>query len=140
MKILKPFRMFNILLQVYVFNDFLHHNFFLYFHYFFFHLRQFADNFWDIAYSYRLFTTKYIIYDDSFSLSWLLMYSKASRGVFRKRCFENIQQIYKRALMPKCDFNKVAKQLEVCFCIFIVCCCICMDCITYYTFNSFFYH
>ena len=27
-----------------------------------------------------------------------------------QRCFENIQQIY-RTSMPKCDFNKVAKQL-----------------------------
>ena len=29
-----------------------------------------------------------------------------SRGVLRKRCSENMQQIYRRALMPKCDFNK----------------------------------
>ena len=28
-----------------------------------------------------------------------------------KRCSENMQQIYSRTLMPKCDFNKVAKQL-----------------------------
>ena len=34
-----------------------------------------------------------------------------SRGVLRKRCSENIQQIYKGTLMPKCDFNKIAKQL-----------------------------
>ena len=33
------------------------------------------------------------------------------RGVFRKRCFENMKQIYWRTLMPKCDFSKVAKQL-----------------------------
>ena len=31
-----------------------------------------------------------------------------SRGVLRKRCSENMQQIYRRAPMPKCDFNKVA--------------------------------
>ena len=34
-----------------------------------------------------------------------------SRGVPRKRCSENMQQIYRRTTMPKCDFNKVAKQL-----------------------------
>ena len=34
-----------------------------------------------------------------------------SRGVFRKRCFENMQQIFKKTPMPKCDFNKVTKQL-----------------------------
>ena len=34
-----------------------------------------------------------------------------SKGVFRKRCSENMQQIYRRAPMPKCDFNKVAKHI-----------------------------
>ena len=34
-----------------------------------------------------------------------------SRGVLKKRCSENIQQIYRRTPMSKCDFNKVAKQL-----------------------------
>ena len=32
------------------------------------------------------------------------------RGVSRKRCSENMQQIYRRTPMPKCDFNKVALQ------------------------------
>ena len=35
----------------------------------------------------------------------------ATRGFPRKRCSENRQQIYRRTLMPKCDFNKVALQL-----------------------------
>ena len=34
-----------------------------------------------------------------------------SRGVPWKRCSENMQQIYRKTPMPKCDFNKVAKQL-----------------------------
>ena len=34
---------------------------------------------------------------------------QTSRGVLRKRCSGNIQQIYWRTPMPKCDFNKVAK-------------------------------
>ena len=33
------------------------------------------------------------------------------RGVPRKRCSENMQQIYRRTPMPKCSFNKIAKQL-----------------------------
>ena len=33
------------------------------------------------------------------------------RGVLRKRCSENMQQIYRRTPMPKCDFNKAALQL-----------------------------
>ena len=34
-----------------------------------------------------------------------------SRGALRKRCSENMQQIYRRTSMPKCDFNKVTKQI-----------------------------
>ena len=34
-----------------------------------------------------------------------------SRSVLIKRCSENMQQIYRRTPMPKCDFNKAAKQL-----------------------------
>ena len=34
-----------------------------------------------------------------------------SRGVLRKIYSENMQQIYRRAHMPKCNFNKAAKQL-----------------------------
>ena len=53
------------------------------------------------------------------SLRWLLISFKSpyvsqkqpSRGVFSKRCSENMQQIYRRTPMPKCDFNNVAKQL-----------------------------
>ena len=35
----------------------------------------------------------------------------ASKGAFSKNCSENVQQIYRRTPMPKCDFNKVALQL-----------------------------
>ena len=31
-----------------------------------------------------------------------------SRGVLKKRCSENMQQICRRTPMPKCNFNKVA--------------------------------
>ena len=34
-----------------------------------------------------------------------------SRGVFRKRCSENMQQIYSRLHMAKCDFKKVATKI-----------------------------
>ena len=33
-----------------------------------------------------------------------------SGGVLKKKCSENMQRIYRRTAMPKCDFNKVAKQ------------------------------
>ena len=39
-----------------------------------------------------------------------IVQKQPSRGVLRKRCYENMQQIYKRTPMPKCDFNKVALQ------------------------------
>ena len=32
-----------------------------------------------------------------------------SRGFLGKRCSENMQKIYRRTPMLKCDFNKVAK-------------------------------
>ena len=44
-------------------------------------------------------------------ISWSINQKQPSRGVLWKQCSENRQQIYRRTLMPKCDFNKVAKQL-----------------------------
>ena len=34
-----------------------------------------------------------------------------SRGVLRKRCSENMDDIYRRTPMSKCDFNKVSLKL-----------------------------
>ena len=36
---------------------------------------------------------------------------KVGKGVPRKRCSENMQQIYRRTPMPKYDFDKVALQV-----------------------------
>ena len=36
------------------------------------------------------------------------MQKQPTRGVLRKRCSENMQQIYRRTTMPKCDFSKVS--------------------------------
>ena len=46
---------------------------------------------------------------------WLTSYElqkQPSRGVLRKRCSENMQQIDRRTPMPKRDFNKVTKQIH----------------------------
>ena len=40
-----------------------------------------------------------------------LWQKQPSRDVLRKGCSENMQQIYRRKPIPKCDFNKVALQL-----------------------------
>ena len=40
------------------------------------------------------------------------------RGVLKKRSSKNMQQIYRRTPIPKCDFNKVAKQNWVFSCKF----------------------
>ena len=40
------------------------------------------------------------------------MEKQPSRCVLGKRCSENIQQIYRRTPMPKCEFNKVAIKLQ----------------------------
>ena len=41
---------------------------------------------------------------------WWKPQKHMSRGDLRKWCSKNMQQIFRRAPMPKCDFNKVAKQ------------------------------
>ena len=44
-------------------------------------------------------------------LSWLWICLKQPfEGVLKKRCSENIQQIYRRTPIPNCGFNKVSKQ------------------------------
>ena len=40
----------------------------------------------------------------------MLEQTQPSRGVLKKSCSENMQQIYRRTPMAKCDFNKVAVQ------------------------------
>ena len=40
-----------------------------------------------------------------------LIKKQPPRGVLIKRCSENMQEIYRRTPVPKCDFNKVALQL-----------------------------
>ena len=42
---------------------------------------------------------------------YYLFRSSRSESVLIKRCSEDMQQIYRRTPMPKCDLNKVAKQL-----------------------------
>ena len=43
---------------------------------------------------------------------WLYSQKQPSIGVPTKNCSENMQQIYRGKTMPKCDFNKVAKQFH----------------------------
>ena len=45
------------------------------------------------------------------SFTTSVLKKQPSKGVFIKRCFENMEQIYRRTPMPKGDFNKFAKQL-----------------------------
>ena len=47
----------------------------------------------------------------SYFFSNLNLQKQRSRGVRRKKSSENMQQIYRRTPMQKCDFNKVLKQL-----------------------------
>ena len=39
---------------------------------------------------------------------WILQKQPYIEEVLQKTCSENMQQTYRRTLMPKCDFNKVA--------------------------------
>ena len=45
--------------------------------------------------------------DYVFVALWKDFQKQPLRGVLEKRCSENVQQIYRRTPMPKCDFNKV---------------------------------
>ena len=44
-------------------------------------------------------------------LEYLMNKKQPTRGVPEKSCSENMQQIYKRTPMPRCNFNKAALQL-----------------------------
>ena len=76
--------------------------------------------------SYRIFPENYICFTNfsvhkSFGNFTVFRYrlmdndvtlqKQPSRGVLRKRCSENMQQVYRGTLMPECNFNKVALQL-----------------------------
>ena len=47
----------------------------------------------------------------AFKVKQSKMQKQPLRGVLRKGCSENMQQIYRRILMPKYDFNEAAEQL-----------------------------
>ena len=53
---------------------------------------------------------------DILTLMYWISYCKVQKHLFvsvlMKRCSKNIQQFYRRASIPKCDFSKVAKQLH----------------------------
>ena len=52
------------------------------------------------------------LHDGCFILMWVRpIHKQLSRGLLRKRCSENIQQIYRRTPIMKCDYNKVAMRL-----------------------------
>ena len=42
---------------------------------------------------------------------WESTQKQPFRGVLIKKCSENMQQIYRKTLMLKCDLSKVVKQL-----------------------------
>ena len=60
--------------------------------------------------TYKTVTNK-SIQKNYFPVFTLVRQKHPSKGVLRKRCSENMQQIFRRAPMPRWDFNKVAKQL-----------------------------
>ena len=42
-----------------------------------------------------------------------ITHKQRSNGALRKRCSENMQQMYTKTPMSKCDFNKLAKKLKL---------------------------
>ena len=59
----------------------------------------------------KLFVYCKLVFHYIFLLTFYIQYNhfqkQPSRGVLKKRCFENMQQIYRRISMLKCDFNKI---------------------------------
>ena len=73
------------------------------------------ENWFSILQVFFLFDPKVLTLFEVLACKCFIAFSKVmqkqpSRGALRKRCFENIQQIYSRTPMPKSDFNKVALQ------------------------------
>ena len=54
-----------------------------------------------------------ITFQQMFTFSYLFQ-KQPSRVVLRKRCPENMQQIYRIALMPKCDWNHSSARVFSC--------------------------
>ena len=60
----------------------------------------------------KIYCVFFLIYFQTFFRNSLTNRQKQpSRGVIKKGGSENMQQIYWKTPMPKCDFNKVATQL-----------------------------
>ena len=62
-----------------------------------------------------LYTVNKILVQNNFHICYGC-WEATLRGVLRKRCSRNMQQIYWRTPMQKCNFNKVAKQLHIAAC------------------------
>ena len=58
----------------------------------------------------KFFSKENIYFCSKFNQTSFGVQKQPSRRVLGKRCSGNMQQIYKIPPMPKCDFNKVAKQ------------------------------
>ena len=56
----------------------------------------------------KIRTTKKILLIHFFMI---YIQKQSSRGILMKRCSENMQQVYWRTPIPKCDFNKDSLQL-----------------------------
>ena len=70
-------------------------------------LKEIAINFLYIIHtskSPKSVSGKFLFYD------YLFTHKQPSRRVLKKSCSENMQQIYRRTPMPKCDVNKVVLQ------------------------------
>ena len=81
--------------------------------------KSMKENFSIMQWFYRSFSNNYLLVIDSSLIFKLVkgvtIVSEVQKqppiGVFKKRCSENMQQIYRRTPIPKCDFNKVSEQL-----------------------------
>ena len=64
-----------------------------------------------ILFKSKIISSQRVEYSSSSAFIRTAYQKQPVRDLLRKRCSENIQQIYRRTFMPKWDFNEVAFQL-----------------------------
>ena len=72
---------------------------------------MFALAVFEYSFCFALFLSNYISVTYGCSFFYMKCQKQPPTDVPRKKCSKNMQQIYRRTPMPKCDFNKVAKQV-----------------------------
>ena len=72
--------------------------------------KKFSKNSWKEAKCFEKLQSQNLQLYLKWCTLWLIQ-KQLFKGVPKKRCSENMQQIHRRTPMPECNFNKVGKEL-----------------------------